>query len=1515
MLQQTFRLLNPFGVKTLGVIAWLTVIAVFGLPVSSQARASGTSEQSAVAADLYSLAAPMGVRDLPPFASPFEVRRYIVVLEDSVEHPAAVADDQAEQVDGKVSLVYRAALEGYAVTMPRDEVDTLEDDPRVKYVSPDRKVQLQAQTIPTGVSRIGAVGNESVRINSKDDLRVDVDTAVIDSGVDYNHPDLDVVARTNCVPKNEFSSTIACQDESGFDGVGHGTHVAGIIGARDNGLGVTGVAPGARIWGVRVLNNSGAGYTSWVVAGVDWVTAHADRIEVANMSLTCRCSQPVLDEAIEASASAGVVYALAAGNESEDVENFSPAGNPDAITVSAISDYDGESGGKSSSGCASYGADDQLASYSNFGEEIDIAAPGTCIRSTVPSGYATLSGTSMASPHVAGAAALLASQANPNDLADVEAIRDALLSAGDYDWTDNSEDEIKEPLLNASDALQFSPVDQVANTLAYEPISESEGVLRGELNPGGVKTTYQFEYGTSTEYGNQIPVAESDADEGDEYIAVSEKVKELNDDTVYHYRLAVTNPAGTFYGSDRVFATSPPSAITEDADVLDANSAQLHGTVNPHGASTTYMFEYGRSTSYGRTAAADEILNGSEDVEVSTIAGALSSETVYHYRISASSIAGTTHGEDMTLVTGEADWAAEGMPNPERDKPGVRVNTGYNDISCVGPNNCTAVGSRTRWPASAPAEYPYLEQSNLIAHWDGTGWSGTEISLPSTVFEEYLFGVACPTERRCFAAGARWDVGTGGRLYEPGQPVVYVENSHGWSRDDGAGALFSEEEEEPDPELRPSGYPVDISCASPTYCVAVGFHGKRVEGKWRSGPLVMTWDGREWARVTVPVPASSVGGGLSSVSCSGPNACLAVGSYDRAPAEGSAPIVYAFDGHAWSILEDGGGDLGDGDDPSLARVACHGASLASVNCIVISGWREIWRYDGSDWSLESPPEPLGVEGGVWLAADCGMVSSCTVVGRFGAGGRAQTGVAHWDGEDWSRQTTTEPAEDVLASEVIALDCPDACVGVGAFADKYDEETGQAEPFAARNVVPGPSVETERASNLDAQHATLNATINPRGADTAYRFEYGETTAYGNSVPVSDKAIGEGEEAVEVSQPLSGLEGDTTYHYRVVASTRSGVTVLGDDVVFETEQPTWSQQPAPSPSGSTSSSFAASSCPSRDACIGVGGNANGSGGLFAEIWDGESWTATGSITAPSGKSSYLYDLSCPAVDACVAVGTYAVEEKGNSYPRSFAEHWDGSEWTLELLHPSGSENSELLGISCLTASSCVAVGMERLAMHWNGSGWSTQSVPLPAGGTGGSLEDVSCNATGCLAAGSYESSSGNHPLAEWWNGSKWAPLADLDIDDLWPGGEAPEGAEANLNFASCAADGCTVAGAIGGEDESEWKAAAFLASWSGSSWSPNVVSPLGLDPELASPVGLSCASIDACIVVGSRFEGEAEPYAARWNGSEWSLQVFSLPSGATEAGLSDVSCSDRGACTAVGFHSSGGAAQPLVERYE
>jgi hypothetical protein len=148
-------------------------------------------------------------------------------------------------------------------------------------------------------------GNEAIRIDDKDNMRVDVDVAVIDTGIDYQHPDLNVVGRTDCVPDNGDPEAAECIDGSGKDGHSHGTHVAGTITALDDGEGVVGVAPGARLWAVKVLADNGVGYTSWIIAGVDWVTAHAFQVEVANMSLGSQCPNPALDEAIEASCRSG----------------------------------------------------------------------------------------------------------------------------------------------------------------------------------------------------------------------------------------------------------------------------------------------------------------------------------------------------------------------------------------------------------------------------------------------------------------------------------------------------------------------------------------------------------------------------------------------------------------------------------------------------------------------------------------------------------------------------------------------------------------------------------------------------------------------------------------------------------------------------------------------------------------------------------------------------------------------------------------------------------------------------------------------------------------------------------------------------------------------------------------------------------------------------------------------------------------------------------------------------------
>jgi PKD repeat protein len=290
-------------------------------------------------------------------------------------------------------------------------------------------------------------------INGVDDFRVDADVAVLDTGIDRQHPDLNVAGGIDCTYYTGwwFNRTYYCEESAdGDDDHYHGTHVAGTIGALDNGDGVVGVAPGARLWAVKVLDAQGSGYTSGIIAGIEWVVEHND-IEVINMSLGGSGQSTAYRNAIDAAVASGVVVVVSAGNDDANANNYSPAFVPSAITVSALADFDGAPGGSGSQTCRS-DQDDTLADFSNYGPVVDIAAPGVCILSTFPleqGGSGTISGTSMAAPHVAGAAALLASGPNaPTNAADVQAIRDTLVAFGNYNWTDDSGDGIQEALLD-----------------------------------------------------------------------------------------------------------------------------------------------------------------------------------------------------------------------------------------------------------------------------------------------------------------------------------------------------------------------------------------------------------------------------------------------------------------------------------------------------------------------------------------------------------------------------------------------------------------------------------------------------------------------------------------------------------------------------------------------------------------------------------------------------------------------------------------------------------------------------------------------------------------------------------------------------------------------------------------------------------------------------------------------------------------------------------------------------------
>lgn len=381
--------------------------------------------------------------------------RYIVVLND-VDEPGAVANEMASKHGFSVILVYKYALKGFYAIIPEATLDKVKNDPRVSYVEEDQKVFAfnkpphdhptgddsesppePSQDLPTGVDRINADLSSTANINGVDD-RVNVDIAIIDTGIDTKHPDLNVINHIRC------TGTGPNKDQNG-----HGTHVAGTAAALDNDIGVVGVAPGAKLWGVKVLNAAGSGTLGCVIAGIDYVTEHASEIEVANMSLGFEGSSDSLDTAITNSVAAGVVYVVAAGNSAKDAATFSPANHPDVITVSAIADFNGVGGGGAAPTCRN-DVDDSFADFSNFGSLIELAAPGVCILSTwLDGGYNTISGTSMASPHVAGAAALY--MANNSDDSPAEVLS-ALIAAGtlqgDPDYFTEDPDDFPEPLLD-----------------------------------------------------------------------------------------------------------------------------------------------------------------------------------------------------------------------------------------------------------------------------------------------------------------------------------------------------------------------------------------------------------------------------------------------------------------------------------------------------------------------------------------------------------------------------------------------------------------------------------------------------------------------------------------------------------------------------------------------------------------------------------------------------------------------------------------------------------------------------------------------------------------------------------------------------------------------------------------------------------------------------------------------------------------------------------------------------------
>ncbi len=315
---------------------------------------------------------------------------YIVTYQPDPNLPAAPGARQAtvesavdrllsrhHLTDARAEVLATGEQMSFLAHLTAEQSAELQRDPAVAIVEPDRVMAI-CNCVDVAVTST-LLWNVKQTGFGRGDLQDEKTAWIVDTGIDLDHPDLNV--------DTERSRSFVSGQTSADDLNGHGTHVAGVVGAKNNTVGVTGVASGARLVALKVLNQLGEGRLSGIIQAVNYVAQNGRAGDVVNLSLGGEGTSATLERAISQAAGRGILFAIAAGNEGENSDNYSPArvNHANVFTVSAMD------------------RSNQFAQFSNFGSSVDVCAYGVRITSTYKDGrYATLSGTSMAAPHVAG---------------------------------------------------------------------------------------------------------------------------------------------------------------------------------------------------------------------------------------------------------------------------------------------------------------------------------------------------------------------------------------------------------------------------------------------------------------------------------------------------------------------------------------------------------------------------------------------------------------------------------------------------------------------------------------------------------------------------------------------------------------------------------------------------------------------------------------------------------------------------------------------------------------------------------------------------------------------------------------------------------------------------------------------------------------------------------------------------------------------------------------------------------
>lgn len=457
--------------------------------------------------------------------------KYIIRFKDNDLRPDVIANQLRNEHGFQVNGVYRHAIRGMSITLrgarPEAVLNALSRNPNVASIGQDRIAVATAEEVPDGIDRVFGFLSSTTRANSGETVRV----AIVDSGSDFNHPDLE--------DRLDASTSVTCTSGTcvpgGQDDEGHGSHVSGTVAASIDGENVVGIIPLTELVAVKVLGADGSGSFTGIIAGIDYLTGLAgtpNAVQVANMSLGAYCSVctdgtdpnnpadpevQALHDAINAFVASGSVLVTSSGNDGGDATFSAPSSFDEVITVSAITDTDGLPGGNGGfwrfPGAGKF-SDDTYANFANYGPDVDVTAPGVQVLSVQLNGTTVRnSGTSMSSPHVAGVAALFMQdyKANTGSYPTPALVRQALIETGECAEGDGTvfhdgvgcaqtwsgdRDGYAEPLVRADRVTSFTPAAP-SHDVAVTSVSAPSPVAPGSSNTVSVNVVNQGDFAES----------------------------------------------------------------------------------------------------------------------------------------------------------------------------------------------------------------------------------------------------------------------------------------------------------------------------------------------------------------------------------------------------------------------------------------------------------------------------------------------------------------------------------------------------------------------------------------------------------------------------------------------------------------------------------------------------------------------------------------------------------------------------------------------------------------------------------------------------------------------------------------------------------------------------------------------------------------------------------------------------------------------------------------------------------